>query len=251
MPYGDAGWVHYLPPNAAKPVPVSRRKDKVYLTVDQVKEYLGPCYQWRLGRPAQALKLSKYALEYMQTGYDVDKAALVFPMFNAKGDPVGCRLRRRDGRKWSLKGGREGVFRSQGFYPLDPVFIAEGPTDAAALIDAGIYNVLGRPSCSGGSSIIKSMLSSHPRTPVVVLSDPDEPGIAGAERLMMGLRNPCIVLTGPSDIRDYVIGFPDRAEAGESIMEVLSGCRTTDWDTVAKNTPGECFDFSSIGKVMV
>lgn len=245
---GQAGYVHYLPPGKVQPIYQARKK-KVYLTSMQVRRYMHSVYcpidDYVYGKQAGVLRLSPKSLGIIGALFDAEKAALVFPMLNARYQPIGCRFRRRDGKKWSLKGGREGVFMSGLFRHDKPVFITEGPTDAAALVEAGVVNVLGRPNCSGGALIIRGLLKS-PRTPVVVLSDPDEPGIAGAERLAMSLPNPCVVLSGPADIRDYIVRFKPRSMALESIVEVLSGCEYGDWQTVTKNLPGQIFDFSTV-----
>lgn len=248
--YGDAGFCHYLPSHDVRPAIVALPAPKKYLTPAQVRRFLDSVYcspdDELFRKQAQAVKLSARSLAMMQAGYDPRPAVLTFPMFDAAGNPTGCRFRRRDGKKWSLKGGREGVFLSRAFDPRCPVWIAEGPTDSAALIEAGFDNVLGRPNCSGGTAIIRDLLAVRRRTPVVVLADPDEPGIAGAERLVLSIPNPAIVLTGVHDVRDFVTRFRERHKAAEAIIEVLTACRPGVVRVVSRNLAGQLFDFSQI-----
>lgn len=250
LPKGDAGWLHYVGPGEVKPTPF-KPKPKVYLTPEQVGRYLHTAMcqpdDDLFGKLSQILRLSPQSVWAMHGGYDIQFAVLTFPMFGADGRPVGVRFRRRDGKKWSLRGGREGIFQSRQWRPDVPQFIAEGPTDAAALVEAGFPAVLGRPNCSGGVQIIKDRLASHPRTPVVVLADPDEPGVAGAERLAIALPNPTIILSGVLDIRDFVTKFRRRADARHAILKVLAGYSRDDWRTVGCNLAGKLFNFSTLG----
>lgn len=246
---GEAGWLHYVGPGVAKPTTLPKRP-KVHLPSSQVQDYLdsgiGSVHDDMYMRLCRMLKLSTAAVWKLGTVYDIERAVLAFPMFNALSGPIGVRFRRSDGRKWSLKGGREGVFLPYAFNPYQPTFIAEGPTDSAALIDAGFANVLGRPNCCGGTAIIQELLRECPATPIVILSDPDEPGVAGAERLVMSLPNPSIVLAGPSDIRQYVTRFSCRSDAREAILKVLEGYSEGEWCEIARNRPGFRFDFSTL-----
>jgi 5S rRNA maturation endonuclease (ribonuclease M5) len=246
-PAGDAGWIHYIS-GTAPPKPVE--SNKMYLTPGEIRDHMRPYYHPSnhslIALQAETLGLSFESLQAFYVGYEQDSAALVFPMFDAERLPTGCRYRRRDGKKWSLKGGREGVFRTRAFNPSKPVFIAEGPTDAAALVEAGFDNILGRPNCTGGTSIIYAILKDHPKTPVVILADPDDPGVDGAIRLVRKLPNPCIALAGPADIREFVTEISTPADARESILSLLIGYSRCGWDVVARNRAASCFDFASL-----
>lgn len=245
-PTRNGGWLHYLPPGAVAPVAV--RKAKQYLQPAQVKASLARLDYCpdndMLVELARLLRLRPTSLLAMRGGYAVGEAALAFPMYGSTGTLAGVRYRRRDGRKWSLKGGREGVFLSSGFNPNAPVFVTEGPTDAAALIEAGVANVIGRPNCSGGVQIVHDLLG--PTVPVVVLADPNEVGTAGAERLSMTLPNPCIVLVSDSDVRDFVVTFRDRKLAAEAIVKTLKGHRGERWQVLSRNLPGQLFPWETV-----
>jgi phage/plasmid primase-like uncharacterized protein len=105
----------------------------------------------RLDRFAAELGVSMNSLLRLSVGWSEDHDAWTFPMRNANGKVVGIRLRRPDGRKVSVTGGHEGLFipRGRDLYPGEPLLIAEGPTDTAALLDLN-FMAIGRPSCTGG-----------------------------------------------------------------------------------------------------
>jgi DNA primase len=103
-------------------------------------------------------------------------------MYDEEGRVPGIRLRYPDGRKLSVKGGKEGLFLPRDFVPQSPVLIAEGPTDAAALLDLGIPSVVGRPSCTGGIKLLVALVQRRPAE-VIIVADGDEPGRRGADNL--------------------------------------------------------------------
>jgi DNA primase len=105
-------------------------------------------------------------------------------MTDAAGRMLGIRLRSPDGTKFAVKGGKEGLFipANVGGDP-DPQLICEGPTDAAALLDMGFRNVVGRPSCTGGIKLLAELVRQRRTPEVVIVSDGDEPGRVGADRL--------------------------------------------------------------------
>lgn len=241
----NAGWLHYI---AAGQVPSKRMLEQKheYLTTQQVQEYLQSITEGRNGnmieRQAKALGLSLDSLIMMHVTYDQDKAAIVAPMFDHMRMPTGCRYRRNDGKKYSLKGGREGVFLSRNFTPYRTMWIAEGMTDPAAVVEIGFDNVIGRPNCSGGFEIIKRLVSKNRRAPVIIVADPDAPGIDGATSLAQSLPNPCIVIVGPCDIREYVTKRL-QSDARNAILEGINGDEVTTWHPVFRNQSGLFHDF--------
>lgn len=244
-PRGNAGHLHYIKRGQAPPKHMMQQKHE-YLTTRQVQDYLDSISQARnanmIERQAKALGLSLDSIIMMHGRYDPDKAVLVFPMFDHRKVPTGCRFRRNDGKKYSLKGGREGLFISREFTPSRPIWITEGPTDAAALCEIGLANVIGKPNCSGGTDIIKRLLATHRRTPLILVSDPDECGVDGAKSLAQMVSNPSIVIVGPSDIREFSTKRLNN-EARASILEGLTGDEVTTWQPVFRNLTGQFFDF--------
>lgn len=211
-------------------------KPKVYLPPSKVKAYLdrlGPPAPGPLKQHADSLRLPVRSLEYFGVRYDGARAVLVFPMWD-RGKVVGCRMRRQDARKWSLKGGRDGVFRG---FPPDrsmPLIVTEGPTDGAAAVASGLSHVMGRSNCWCGGGLIRDYLQSiaSPNLPVVILSDPNEVGREGSRELAIHLPNPTIVLVSRMDVRTYVISV--RANLVEQIILALEG-REDVWHVMFRN----------------
>jgi DNA primase len=147
------------------------------------------CDPKRLAGLARSLGLSVESLTAFRAGWSGGHLAWTFPMSDpATGRVVGIRLRLPSGKKLSVKGGREGLFLPD---PLDlyagRLLIAEGPTDAAALLDMGFPAAVGRPSCTGGTRHLVALVRDRRPDEVVVLADADEPGRAGAAVLARDL----------------------------------------------------------------
>jgi DNA primase len=126
-------------------------------------------------------------------------------MCDAEGCVLGIQLRFPNGRKLAAKGGREGLFLPRGLPPQSPLLIAEGSTDAAALLDLGFSNVVGRPSCRGGIKLLVALVRKRRRPEVVIAADGDEPGRRGAESLasVLMLFAPSVrVIRPPEGIKD-------------------------------------------------
>jgi DNA primase len=105
-------------------------------------------------------------------------------MVSHDGAVLGIRLRRTDGFKFAVKGGREGLFIPSGVEAeAAPLLICEGPTDTAALLDLGFRNVVGRPSCTGGAKLLCDLTRRRRPSDVVIVADGDEPGRRGAGNL--------------------------------------------------------------------
>jgi hypothetical protein len=105
-------------------------------------------------------------------------------MTNPAGNILGVRLRRETGFKFSVAGGKEGLFIPiESGFQTAPLLIAEGPTDTAALLDMGFASVVGRPSCAGGIKLLVELVRRGRGPEVVVVADGDEPGRSGADDL--------------------------------------------------------------------
>lgn len=132
---------------------------------------------------AESLGLSAASLECLGIGWEDERGAWTFPMRNEIGGIIGIRLRKPDGFKYAISGSQNGLFMSPADIdePQGPILLPEGPTDTAACIDLG-FTAVGRPSCSAGGSFLSKYVR-RVRADVVVVSDNDTAGIAGAEKL--------------------------------------------------------------------
>lgn len=179
--------------------------------VAECESALGPN---RRGLLAYDLGVSAESLSRLHVGWSERHRAFTFPMVDASCNFRGVRLRSIDGHKWSVRGGREGLFVAEMSAGCNAPFdgpglllLCEGPTDTAALLDLG-FSAIGRPSCTGGNAILLGLLladdSFTPRE-VVVVADDDVPGQRGAWRLASMLVSyvPKVrVISPPTGIKD-------------------------------------------------
>ncbi len=187
---GDAGWLHRLtddPRDYRRPVRTVRLAPERTSRADLPKltdYYRAAVNTEQLIRLADKLGLSVDSLQRLGAGWAAEHRAWSFPMTDTAGQIRGMRLRRSDGFKFAVKGGRDGLFIPAGLDHADMLLlICEGPTDTAALLDMGIGNVIGRPSCTGGTRLIVEHVKHHKPTDAVILSDADAPGLRGANAL--------------------------------------------------------------------
>jgi hypothetical protein len=124
------------------------------------------------------------------------------------GNIIGIRLRDPDtGAKRSVQGSAAGLFYDPDRYANIElgarVWIAEGPTDTAALLSVGL-DAVGIPSAkSGGDQLLELGRRILP-IEIVIMADRDGPGIASAK----SLRTELVIVAGvriivpPSGIKD-------------------------------------------------
>lgn len=204
----NGGWLHRLRDGGGP-----RRGNVVRVMVPKQTDRdfgrLAECYKRAAGdaavtRFAGELGVSFGSLRRLHVGWDGH--AWTFPMTDANGTIVGIRRRFPDGRKLSVKGGREGLFIPDALSDSGPLIICEGPTDCAALLTLELP-AIGRPSCHGGVQLLCKFCRGRG---VVVFADGDDPGRVGARILAQALRLYCPAVrvvrppSGVKDIRSWV-----------------------------------------------
>jgi hypothetical protein len=206
---GEAGWLHRLTSapwsgQCVRRLPLvasAGRNDLGRLAV----EYQEAADQVPVLQLADSLGLSLTSLCQFRVGWSVEHRAWSFPMVDTEQNVVGIRLRRPDGFKFAVKGGKEGLFvPANVFSESSPLLVCEGPTDAAALLDLGFPNAVGRPSCTGGIKLLVRLVQRSPAK-VVLIADNDEPGRRGADNLasVLAVYAPAVqVVTPPEGIKD-------------------------------------------------
>jgi hypothetical protein len=249
---GEAGWLH----RPSDQRPASRMVRHVRLAgapgtgadLDrQAAEYRAALDAGRRDQFARQLGLSAASLASLGVGWSETHDAYSFPMLDPGGVVVGIRLRRPDGAKYAVRGGRDGLFLPAGPGPGQTVFasracaharegtagpdapggrllVCEGPTDAAALLDLGFRHVAGRPSCTGGVRLLCELVRRRRPDEVVVVADADEPGRRGADSLASVLVRYSAALRvvappgGVKDVRDFL-----RAGGTKADLEAVIG----------------------------
>ncbi len=144
-----------------------------------------------LGLSADALArlgvglLPRADLRRLVTGDRGCTHAFTFPMCDAAGVVIGLRLRFSDHSKGCVTGSGSGLFVPATLTGRGPLFIVEGPTDAAAVLDLG-FDAIGRPNNTSGQEMVVDYVRRQPR-PVVIVHQRDKPGVA--ERTEQAARN--------------------------------------------------------------
>jgi len=217
-----AGYLHLLSGEArVEPVAVNERArqpvniDWSKLAASLVRE-LTPS---RLNSLAASLGLTADSLTRLHVGWCGWQHSYSFPMRDSKGAIVGIRLRKPAGFKYCIRGSRSALFIPTGIESAT-LCIAEGPTDCAALLDMGLAAV-GRPSCTGGISLLLKLVRRLRSRNVVIVADGDEPGRAGAKTLadeLSWLTVELRIVTPPPGIKDA----REWKQQGATAADVLS-----------------------------
>lgn len=195
---------------------------------------------------------------------DADGRSVTFPMTAADGRVVGLHRRyvgvkRKDPgvRKKHVWRSALGLFVPAGWRDRPgPVFLVEGPTDALALVAAGLAAV-GRPDAANGADHLAELLTGWPaERGVIVVAENDakpdgsHPGRAGAEglagKLSAALGRPVGVAyppAGAKDLREWLTA-PDRGSAPwpDRGAELLAHLTATAAAPPARATPAEADD---------
>ncbi len=132
---------------------------------------------------SKSLLISEKSLRAMNIGWYDQYRAYTFPMRDGQNNIIGIRTRAMDGKKLTVAGGHNGLFVPNNLSDQgDILLVCEGPTDTAVVLDLG-YDVVGRPSNSGGADFLKQFISL--RNPRTVIFIPDRDSNESAERLTM------------------------------------------------------------------
>ena len=189
---GEAGWLHKLTGDVKPLPPVRQRKPQAGPGAVEQYARLPIGNRHPVEALAANLGVSLASLDRLGCRWSTIHNAAAFPMQDDQGEIIGVRLRANNGRKWAIIGSHAGLFISDGEVgdQVTELWICEGPTDCAALLDLDVYAV-GRPSCTGG---VKYLTPLSVGRNVLIMADADEtktrpdgttwkPGKSGAESL--------------------------------------------------------------------
>ncbi len=222
-PMHNGGWWHrsgHL--TAVQPLAVKARP-----IAGPAPDFLTLITRWRnekageLEPYAAQLGVGKQDLIDLHVCWAKEYQAFAFPMYNPNGDIVGIRLR-NDFRKWSVKGGHQGLFIPYAAvkrFPVHTVMIVEGPTDTAAGLALGFFTIGRANNLVGNEMVIQVLNELHPRD-AIVCYDNDEhidsmgkrirPGPMGAERLIRLLKCRVTRFVPPTkDLRSFLTSGGD------------------------------------------
>jgi hypothetical protein len=168
----------------------------------------------RLDRLAEQLGVSSQSLRRLRIGWvgerwcskcERRRTAWSFPMSDVAGHTHGLRLRFVEcGHKSAVTGGHEGLFIPRDLDRFDRIFVCEGPTDTAALLDLGLA-AIGRPSCRGAVPVTAELLKARGVGELVIFADRDSAGREGAAALAGRARLLCPIVrivAPPDGVKD-------------------------------------------------
>jgi hypothetical protein len=218
----SGGWIHRLGAPVlgfATRTPAAERVGLSHAELQNAFAQTVSAMSDRLPELAEKLGVSVVSLDALDAGWRPESSAWSFPMRDDAGRLTGLRLRGRDGRKFSLTGGHEGLFIPAGQGKTDQLLACEGPTSLAALMDLG-FPAVGRPSCYGAVEMLGRYAMSLGVRELVIVGDKDEiktrpdgsqfrPGIDGAmaaAKSLSSFRMTVKVLICPvvKDCRDWL-----------------------------------------------
>lgn len=195
---GQSGWLHFM---GDSPVPVKPRGRQhkapaPSLSIEEITRIADEAFQHpdaKAKRKAlsKELGVSLSSLVQLRAGVGFTEKGVeyaTFPARDSQGRIVGITRRFKDGSKRTLKGtSNSGVFYRCDWWKAGckrgNVYVVEGPTDTAALIDRGVA-VIGRPSNTGGITSIVAMLECHPFRTITVIGENDrKPDRVGKQQM--------------------------------------------------------------------
>jgi len=182
-----SGYLHVLERNE-KYEPVQSYRFELphhnQIMADIAKKYMNSATDSIVVGLSANLGVSIESLRALWIGHSRTKGGFTFPMFRKGYQVLGIRIRRDNGKKFSVKGSKEGLFIPKGFEEDSrPVVVCEGPTDTACCVEMD-FRTVGRPSCLGGGKLLKELLEGEH---VCILADSDGPGQNGANKLAQDL----------------------------------------------------------------
>lgn len=224
--WGEAGWLHRLREDQEWRV----RPRRALIEMNPVVPDLGAYAEWcraqirpdELAAFASTLGVTPGSLSRLSVGWN--GWAWSFPMRGVTGTVQGIRLRRPDGRKLAVRGGRDGLFVPTDLPDRSVLVVGEGPTDTAALLDLGAA-AIGRPSCTGGVRLLVEYVRTHQPKTVAIASDADAAGQRGAAMLGAVLSVHCrevTTFTPPGkDVRSWLNAGATRADLCDALASAV------------------------------
>lgn len=190
----------------------------------RARQWVTDCTNERISELATRLAVTEESLRLLNIGWFDHDASWIFPMLRTGKRLVGVRVRNKSGKKYAVRGSKNGLFIPNNLPDKGVVYVCEGESDTAAMLSCELPTV-GRPSCNSGDRLIVELLADRP---VVVCMDRDGVGRKGAEELAKLLRCHCpdvMMLEPPvkyKDMREWFHG-EGKKEVHTTAKQVLEG----------------------------
>jgi hypothetical protein len=179
---------------------------EVFLTPESLNEkwrdWLSQTTIYHFEAISQNLGVSDDSLCNLSWVWSEGHSAWAIPMFDGLRTTVGIRFRNGEGKKWALKGSRQGLFIPASV-PHHDLYVTEGPTDCAAMLSMGLFAIGKAAAMQGPEEIVKFITKNKIRR-VIVIADNDTAGLNGAKKLIDACPVPCCELVLPAkDAREF------------------------------------------------
>ena len=122
----------------------------------------------RLHELSEMLGLTTDSLAAVGYVYDVTESCWAQPERGADERIIGLTKRYANHKKYCYRGSRRGLVIPRDWSSRDTVYIVEGPTDTAAILDLG-HMAIGRPSNTAGVGLIHNLMAEYPGQLVFVI----------------------------------------------------------------------------------
>lgn len=173
VPMKNGGWRHKIDSDSLPKRPrkqhIAKKRPVLDCKALQL-QYVLPSGNRDVRRLSGLLGVSEQSLHRL--GIGMENKNFTFPMFDGLCNIVGFRTRTPQHRKFAITGSKNGLFIPTGS-PGRRLFICEGPTDCAALLDMGFY-AIGRASCRTGKEYVRQYFIGTGYETIIV-ADNDEP----------------------------------------------------------------------------
>lgn len=190
-------------PRRSKPLPEHNEVMAI-----RARKWISDCGMSHIKELAEMLGVSTESLRLLNVGWFPQNDSWIFPMMRGGNRLIGVRTRPKNGKKFAIKGSKNGLFIPNNLPDKGVVFVCEGESDTAALLTCNLPAV-GRPSCNSGERLLAELLKEYE---VVVCVDRDGVGRKGAKQLHEYLRchvSDVTMLEPPDkykDMRDWLHG---------------------------------------------
>ena len=166
-------------PRLVKPLPEHNE-----VLAIRTRKWINDCEPNNVSELSGLLGVSEQSLRLLNVGWLENSSAWVFPMLRKRSRLIGVRVRPRNGKKFAIKGSKNGLFVPNNLPTEGVVYVCEGESDTAAMLTCGLPAV-GRPSCNSGDRLLAELLKTNL---AVICMDRDGVGRKGALSLEQFLK---------------------------------------------------------------
>ena len=198
--------------------------EQLEILLERYQNYKNTSVYYKL---AQQLGLSVGTLHKLEIGYT--SRCFAFPMYDPDRKLIGFRYRGWKGEKWAEKGSRNGLFIPRiEFDNTKPIYVTEGASDCMSALEMGMQAV-GRPGNRQCESMLGDWLVREKFNDVVIFTDRDEPGWAGAIALadyLVSKKALCVRIIDPPEGYKDLRAWLNEGAMIQQVLELVASADT-------------------------